>query len=98
MCTHTRALRSHTGGCSGALSVSVIYPLDLIRTRISASSNAQVGWGDTARGIYRAEGVSGFYRGLNVALSGIVPGLAMNWVSAYISTCDARVAFVWLRD
>lgn len=58
------------------------YPLDLLRTRLAASSGGPVRHGSVASmlaGIVAAEGLGGLYRGLGATLLQVVPSLALNF-------------------
>ena len=59
------------------------YPLDLVRTRLSAqvSNDYYKGIGSTLKTIVRDEGVGGLYRGLNATLLQVAPSLAINYAA-----------------
>uniref|UniRef100_A0A7S1SPR2 ADP,ATP carrier protein n=1 Tax=Tetraselmis chuii TaxID=63592 RepID=A0A7S1SPR2_9CHLO len=68
---HERMLSGALAGASAQLS---IYPLEIIRTRLTLCSNGTYrGMGDAAIKIYRQEGAMAFYRGLIPSLVGILP-------------------------
>ena len=57
------------GSVSGSVGASIVYPLNLVRTRLQASGSSghperYSGIGDVARKTYRRDGWRGFYRGL----------------------------------
>ncbi|KAK6335985.1 mitochondrial thiamine pyrophosphate transporter [Orbilia blumenaviensis] len=73
-----------SGGLAGGMATSFTYPFDLLRTRFAASkgrsgSSQRVysGLGVAIRGIFRDEGVKGFYRGGGAALAQIVPYMGL---------------------
>lgn len=57
------------------------YPLDLVRTRLSAqtTSNYYTGISHALRAIVQDEGFLGLYRGLGATLLQIGPSLALNY-------------------
>ena len=59
------------------------YPLDLVRTRLSAqvSNDYYKGISSTLKTIVRDEGVGGLYRGLNATLLQVAPSLAINYAA-----------------
>ena len=59
------------------------YPLDLVRTRLSAQVYQQyyTGIGDTLRSIIRDEGMLALYRGLGPTLLQTAPSLAINYAA-----------------
>ncbi|KAI0999442.1 Mitochondrial thiamine pyrophosphate carrier 1 [Podosphaera aphanis] len=63
------------GAGAGAVSTTVTYPLDLLRTRFAAQGVEKVynSLGHAVREIYRSEGPHGFFRGLSAGLGQIVP-------------------------
>ena len=62
---------------AGATSLLVVYPLDFSRTRVAAdvgkahSDREFFGLNDWIRKIYKAEGISGLYRGFWISVIGI---------------------------
>ncbi|GKB74978.1 mitochondrial substrate carrier family protein B-like protein, partial [Tanacetum coccineum] len=69
------------GGLAGITAASVTYPLDLVRTRLSAQTNVNY-----YRGIWHAlgtiskeEGIFGLYKGLGACLLGVGPNLAISF-------------------
>lgn len=59
------------GAMSGSTAWAFIYPQDLIKTRIQASSDRTVM--DIVKTIYRNDGIRGFFRGFHLALIRSVP-------------------------
>ena len=60
------------GGCAGATSLSVVYPLDFARTRLAADSSGQFkGLGHCLTSILKSDGPIGLYRGFGVSVLGI---------------------------
>lgn len=63
-----------SGSLAGSLSQSIIYPLEVIKTRLCLRTTGQYrGIVDAMRKIYRIEGYRTFYRGFCVNLVGILP-------------------------
>eukprot|EP01126_Amoeba_proteus_P049879 TRINITY_DN5854_c0_g1_i2.p1 TRINITY_DN5854_c0_g1~~TRINITY_DN5854_c0_g1_i2.p1 ORF type:complete len:282 (+),score=26.32 TRINITY_DN5854_c0_g1_i2:751-1596(+) len=74
------------GGVAGALSMSATYPLDVLRTRMSLQLTSHVH--NHLKNIFMQ---GGWYRGLGVGLSEVVPNLAINYAifesaKAYLSS------------
>ncbi len=65
------------------LSVKQAYPLDLVRTRLSAQTKTQYYTGivHALRTIVRDEGARGLYRGLGATLLQVTPSLAINYTA-----------------
>lgn len=62
------------GAAAGALAQSVIYPLELVRTRLAiCPKGTYKGIADAAARVFRTEGPRAFYRGLAPSLIGILP-------------------------
>lgn len=65
------------GGIAGSISSTIVYPLDLARTRLGvdvAKANGQRqfnGIGDCLKSIYKTDGIRGLYRGAEAAIFGI---------------------------
>ena len=59
------------------------YPLDLVRTRLSAQTKSQyyTGIAHALRTIAREEGMFGLYRGLGATLLQVTPSLAINYTA-----------------
>ena len=66
--------RFASGSMAGAISQSVIYPMEVLKTRLALRKTGQYkGIGDCATKIYNHEGVRSFYRGYVPNLIGIIP-------------------------
>jgi solute carrier family 25 phosphate transporter 23/24/25/41 len=74
------------GGLSGATTLTLTYPLDLLRTRLATnSSGARPNIISTILNTYNGEGIGGFYKGYIISLIEISPYLAFsmggyNWL------------------
>ncbi|KAI1309435.1 ADP,ATP carrier protein [Halotydeus destructor] len=65
-----------SGGCAGASSLCIVYPLDFARTRLAAdvgkgSTREFTGLGNCLKTIYKKDGLKGLYRGFGVSVQGI---------------------------
>lgn len=67
------------GACSTTVAQMVSYPLQLVRTRLQASSRYK-GILDCAVSTVQREGVKGLYRGMGVNFLKAVPSMALSWV------------------
>lgn len=71
------------GGIAGALGATIVYPIDMVKTRIQNQRTTVVGQVlyknslDCASKIFRNEGILGFYRGLGPQLIGVAPEKAI---------------------
>ncbi|KAK2968577.1 hypothetical protein RJ640_009405 [Escallonia rubra] len=74
-------IRLAGGGLAGITAASVTYPLDLVRTRLSAQRNVIYyrGIWHALRTISREEGIFGLYKGLGATLLGVGPNLAISF-------------------
>lgn len=75
--------RLTAGGLAGLTSVTVTYPLDLVRTRLSCQSPTEMkyqGIVDSFRVIYKEEGAFAFYKGINATLIGVAPYVGLNFM------------------
>ncbi|CAH8268540.1 unnamed protein product [Arabidopsis lyrata] len=72
-----------SGGLAGLTAASATYPLDLVRTRLSAQRNSiyYQGVGHAFRTICREEGILGLYKGLGATLLGVGPSLAISFAA-----------------
>lgn len=62
------------GACAGGISQTIIYPLEVLKTRLALRKTGQYkGILDAAIKIHANEGVSSFYRGYVPNILGIVP-------------------------
>jgi solute carrier family 25 (mitochondrial thiamine pyrophosphate transporter), member 19 len=71
------------GATAGAVSTSLTYPLDLLRTRFAAQGRHKVYHSllGAVRDIKRDEGFKGFFRGLGPGLAQIVPFMGIFFVN-----------------
>ncbi|KAH7104873.1 mitochondrial carrier [Auriculariales sp. MPI-PUGE-AT-0066] len=71
------------GGIAGAFGATVVYPIDLVKTRMQNQRSSVVGQLlyknslDCAQKVFRNEGAVGFYRGLGPQLIGVAPEKAI---------------------
>lgn len=73
------------GSFSGSVGASIVYPLNLIRTRLQASGTPAhptiyKNFFDAAYQTYAKEGILGFYRGLVPTLAKVVPAVSISYV------------------
>ncbi|PLB34276.1 calcium-binding mitochondrial carrier protein [Aspergillus candidus] len=73
------------GALSGGLSASVVYPLNVLRTRLQAQGTilhpaTYSGIGDVARRTIQTEGFRGFYKGLTPNLLKVAPAVSISYV------------------
>ncbi|KAI5294794.1 hypothetical protein KEM52_003172 [Ascosphaera acerosa] len=73
------------GAFSGALGASVVYPMNVLRTRLQAQGTVlhrmtYSGIGDVARKTYSAEGTAGFFKGLTPNLMKVIPAVSISYV------------------
>ena len=73
------------GGFSGALGASIVYPLNVLRTRLQAQGTilhppTYTGIGDVFHKTIAAEGIRGLFKGLMPNLIKVVPAVSMTWV------------------
>ncbi|XP_031638384.1 calcium-binding mitochondrial carrier protein SCaMC-3-like [Contarinia nasturtii] len=62
------------GACAGGVSQTIIYPLEVLKTRLALRKTGQYkGISDAALKIYTNEGIRSFYRGYCPNILGIVP-------------------------
>jgi solute carrier family 25 (adenine nucleotide translocator) protein 4/5/6/31 len=65
------------GGLAGSVSLSIVHPIDLARTRLTTDNLNQIGERkfsgsiDCIKKIYRHEGMAGVYRGMVVSIIGV---------------------------
>ncbi|CAK9143551.1 unnamed protein product [Ilex paraguariensis] len=69
------------GGLAGTTAASAMYPLDLVRTRLAAQTNAMYyrGIWHSLHTICRDEGFFGLYKGLGATLLGVGPSIAISF-------------------
>ncbi|KAL2127535.1 hypothetical protein VTI74DRAFT_10574 [Chaetomium olivicolor] len=73
------------GASSGALGATIVYPLNVLRTRLQTQGTAMhpptyTGIVDVATRTVRNEGVRGLYKGLTPNLLKVAPALSITWV------------------
>lgn len=73
------------GALSGGLSASVVYPLNVLRTRMQAQGTVlhpatYNSIGDVARKTLETEGPRGFYKGLTPNLMKVAPAVSISYV------------------
>lgn len=73
------------GALSGGLSASVVYPLNVMRTRLQAQGtvlhpSTYASIGDVARRTLETEGPRGFYKGLTPNLLKVAPAVSISYV------------------
>ncbi|SPQ20336.1 ef2e8f01-a678-410d-b25d-0e303925158c [Thermothielavioides terrestris] len=73
------------GATSGALGATIVYPLNVLRTRLQTQGTAMhpptyTGIVDVATKTVRNEGVRGLYKGLTPNLLKVAPALSITWV------------------
>ncbi|KAK6435533.1 hypothetical protein LTR95_008276 [Oleoguttula sp. CCFEE 5521] len=73
------------GGCSGALGASVVYPVNLLRTRLQSQGTAlhpptYTGIMDVTRRTIANEGWRGLFKGLTPNLLKVVPAVSITYV------------------
>lgn len=73
------------GALSGGLSASVVYPLNVLRTRMQAQGTVlhpttYTSIGDVARKTFQAEGPRGFYKDLTPNLLKVAPAVSISYV------------------
>lgn len=79
--------RFAAGSMAGLTSVLFTYPIDLARTKLAVetsvadSSSMQRGIVGTLTGVFRADGVSGLFRGAYPTLVGVVPYAGISFLS-----------------
>ncbi|KAL7654435.1 hypothetical protein ACMYSQ_006445 [Aspergillus niger] len=73
------------GAMSGGFGASVVYPLNVLRTRMQAQGTVlhpatYNGIGDVARKTIQTEGLRGFYKGLTPNLLKVAPAVSISYV------------------
>ncbi|KAI7782276.1 calcium dependent mitochondrial carrier protein [Diaporthe eres] len=73
------------GATSGAFGATVVYPLNVLRTRLQTQGTVMhpptyTGIWDVARKTYRNEGFRGMYKGLTPNLLKVAPALSITWI------------------
>ena len=71
------------GAVAGAISQTVSYPFEIVRRRMQVGGLTRpdrwLGWSETARDIWRANGWRGFYVGLGIGYLKVVPMTAVSF-------------------
>lgn len=78
-------LTGSIGAISGGFSASVVYPLNVMRTRLQAQGTVlhpttYSSITDVARKTFQAEGLRGFYKGLTPNLLKVAPAVSISYV------------------
>ncbi|KAG8777385.1 hypothetical protein FRC12_000399 [Ceratobasidium sp. 428] len=72
------------GGISGIISQTVSYPFEIVRRRLQVGGLIRprgfVGWGETVREIWAAQGWRGFFVGLSIGYIKVVPMTAVSFM------------------
>lgn len=73
------------GAASGAFGATVVYPLNVLRTRLQTQGTVMhpptyTGIADVARRTIRNEGYRALYKGLTPNLLKVAPALSITWV------------------
>ncbi|KAH7021217.1 mitochondrial carrier domain-containing protein [Microdochium trichocladiopsis] len=73
------------GASSGAFGATVVYPLNVLRTRLQSQGTSMhparyTGIWDVAQKTYRNEGIRGMYKGLAPNLFKVAPALSITWM------------------
>jgi solute carrier family 25 (mitochondrial phosphate transporter), member 23/24/25/41 len=74
------------GATSGALGATIVYPLNVLRTRLQTQGTAlhpptYNGIWDVAHRTIRNEGMRGLYKGLTPNILKVAPALSITWVT-----------------
>jgi solute carrier family 25 carnitine/acylcarnitine transporter 20/29 len=56
------------GGLSGSIMWTLIFPLDVIKTKVQANRGPPISVASVVKSHFRAEGIGGFYKGLSAAV------------------------------
>jgi solute carrier family 25 (mitochondrial phosphate transporter), member 23/24/25/41 len=73
------------GAVSSSLGASIVYPLNLLRTRLQSQGTAihtptYTGWRDCLTRTVRNEGVRGLFKGLTPNLLKVVPSMSISYM------------------
>ena len=80
------------GACAGVIATVSVYPLDMIKTRLTVQVDGQAkykGIFDAFRVIFKEEGFLAFYKGLLPSILGVIPFGGLQFMSYEI------LAYVW---
>lgn len=89
------AIAFGSGALAGVTATVLTYPLDICRTNFAASQKQQGGpttMLDFVRGMFRRQGLSGFWAGIVPSLCGIVPYMGFNFL-IYETLVGDKTAF-----
>lgn len=80
-----RMLTGGIGALSSSFGASMVYPVNLLRTRLQSQGTVihpptYNGWRDCLQKTVRAEGVRALYRGLTPNLLKVVPSMSISYV------------------
>ena len=71
------------GAIAGAISQTVSYPFEIVRRRMQVGGLTRpdrwLGWSETVRDVWRANGLRGFYVGLGIGYLKVVPMTAVSF-------------------
>lgn len=62
---HTKTEKCISGLLSGIISLSIVYPLDFLRIRMTTSPNVYRNWHQALRTVYQESGFRGLYNGVS---------------------------------
>jgi len=73
------------GATSGSVGATVVYPLNLLRTRLQAQGTAShphtyTGLADCFRRTYKKEGLRGLFKGLTPNLVKVIPAVSISYL------------------
>lgn len=81
------------GGAAGALAQAVIYPMDLLKTRLQVEAGKVPSLGALSKEIWVQEGPRAFYRGIVPSLLGIIPYAGID-LAAYETLKDTSKKYI----
>jgi len=81
----TLSERFVSGGCAGMAAQALIYPLEVVKTRMAVSRRGTYGgvW-SCVRTIHASEGPVAFYKGLGPSLAGVMPYAAIDLATSSV--------------
>jgi len=73
------------GACSGAISATSVYPINLLRTRLQTQgtvlhNRTYTGIMDVTRQTIRGEGLRGLFKGVTPNLLKVVPSISLSYI------------------
>lgn len=89
------------GATSGSVGATIVYPINVLRTRLQAQGTAQhpqtyTGMWDVTLKTYNAEGVRGMFRGLTPNLLKVIPAVSI--VSSHFTLdCNSSMSHLTRR-